>query len=83
MATDKDDAHLVETTVDRQQLLRGNFLDVRRDSIRLPGGDISEREYIVHPGAVVVVPLLDDGRLILERIASPGPPGLGRRRERA
>lgn len=66
MTTDKD-AHLVEAAVDRQQLLRGNFLDVRRDSIRLPSGDIAEREYIVHPGAVVVVPLLDDGRLVLER----------------
>jgi len=66
MTTDHD-AHLVEATVDSQQLLRGNFLDVRRDSIRLPSGAISEREYIVHPGAVVVVPLLDDGRLVLER----------------
>ncbi|HEV8689936.1 MAG TPA: NUDIX hydrolase [Ideonella sp.] len=66
MTTDKD-AHLTEATVDSKQLLRGNFLDVRRDSIRLPSGDISEREYIVHPGAVVVVPLLDDGRLVLER----------------
>jgi ADP-ribose pyrophosphatase len=63
----KDDGHLVESAIDQQQLLRGNFLDVRRDSIRLPSGDVSEREYIVHPGAVVVVPILDDGRLILER----------------
>ena len=68
MAPEKsDDAHLVETVVSQQQLLRGNFLDVRRDAIRLPGGDTAEREYIVHPGAVVVVPVLDDGRLILER----------------
>lgn len=62
-----DDRHLIEVTVDRQQLLRGNFLDVRRDTVRLPGGETATREYVVHPGAVMVVPLLDDGRLVLER----------------
>lgn len=61
------DEHLVETTIERAQLVRGNFLDVRRDTVRLPGGDTATREYIVHPGAVVVVALLDDGRLVMER----------------
>lgn len=61
------DAHLAETPVAREQLLRGNFLDVRRDTVRLPTGDTATREYIVHPGAVVIVPLLDDGRLVMER----------------
>jgi ADP-ribose pyrophosphatase len=69
----KDDAemadeHLVETTESTEQLLRGRFLDVRRDTVRLPGSeDRSTREYIVHPGAVMVVPLLADGQLLLER----------------
>lgn len=62
-----DDRHLIEVTLDRQQVLRGNFLDVRRDTVRLPGGGTATREYVVHPGAVMVVPLLDDGRLVLER----------------
>lgn len=62
-----DDAHLVETATAHEQLLRGSFLDVRRDTVRLPGGASATREYIVHPGAVVVVPILDDGRLVLER----------------
>lgn len=63
---DPDD-HLVETTIEREQLVRGHFLDVRRDTVRLPGGDTATREYIVHPGAVVVVAMLDDGKLVMER----------------
>lgn len=61
------DAHLVESRLSSEQLLRGNFLDVRRDTIALPDGGQATREYVVHPGAVMVVPLLDDGRVIVER----------------
>jgi ADP-ribose pyrophosphatase len=53
--------------VARDTVYRGKFLDVRRDTVRLPDGHETAREYIVHPGAVVVIPLLDDGRLLLER----------------
>lgn len=48
-------------------LARGSFLEVRRDDVRLPDGASATREYVVHPGAVMIVPLLDDGRLVLER----------------
>lgn len=61
------DAHLTEETVQREELLRGRFLQVLRDTVRLPDGGSDTREYIVHPGAVMVVPLLDDGRVVLER----------------
>ena len=61
------DAHLRETTVCSEQVYLGHFLDVRRDRVRLPDGSEAQREYIVHPGAVMVVPLLDDGRLVVER----------------
>ena len=61
------DAHLRESTVDSERAYRGHFLDVRRDRVRLPDGSTSQREYIVHPGAAMVVPLLDDGRLVVER----------------
>ena len=61
------DAHLREQTVRSEQVYRGKFLDVRRDQIRLPDGGAAQREYIVHPGAAMVVPLLDDGRLVVER----------------
>lgn len=62
-----EEAHLVERPVARSQVFRGHFLDVRRDTIALPDGHQATREYIVHPGAVMVVPLLDDGRLVMER----------------
>ncbi|MDE2299656.1 MAG: NUDIX hydrolase [Burkholderiales bacterium] len=61
------DAHLREQPLHSEQVYRGNFLDVRRDQVRLPDGATAQREYIVHPGAVMVVPLLDDGRLVVER----------------
>jgi ADP-ribose pyrophosphatase len=61
------DAHLREETLLSEQVYRGNLLEVRRDQIRLPSGAPAEREYIVHPGAVMVVPLLDDGRVVIER----------------
>ena len=40
---------------------------MRRDRVQLPDGSLAQREHIVHPGAVMVVPLLDDGRLVVER----------------
>lgn len=63
-----DDAHLIEHKVGESlQLLKGNFLHVVRDTVRLPDGKQATREYILHPGAVAIVPFLDDGRLVLER----------------
>ena len=61
-----DDA-LRETRLDGEQVFRGALLDVRRDRVRLPDGHEAVREYIVHPGAVLVVPVDDDERLIVER----------------
>lgn len=61
------DEHLREERVSSQQVYRGHFLDVRRDEVRLPDASVTAREYIVHPGAVMVVPLLDDGRVVVER----------------
>lgn len=64
MAQDK---HLVETVTATEQLLKGHFLHIVRDTVRLPDGAPATREYVKHPGAVAVVPLLDDGRIVLER----------------
>ena len=61
------DPQLLEHGLSGTQVFRGHFLDVRRDAVRLPDGATSHREYIVHPGAVMIVPLLDDGRLVVER----------------
>ena len=64
---DADISHLRETTVASEQIWKGRLLDVRRDEVRLPDGHLAHREYIVHPGAVMVVALLDSGRLVVER----------------
>jgi ADP-ribose pyrophosphatase len=65
------DEHLIEQTLERQELFKGRFLHAFRDTVRLPDGGEATREYVVHPGAVVVVPLLQgpDGqtRVVLER----------------
>ena len=61
------DAHLVEHRIDSEVRLSGGFLTVLRDRVRLPDGATATREYIRHPGAVAVVPILDDGRLVLVR----------------
>ena len=58
--------HLHEEKLDSEQVFHGVLLDVRKDRVRLPDGGESIREYIVHPGAVVIVPVLDDGSLLFE-----------------
>ncbi len=61
------DAHLIEHRTGSQTLLSGGFLEVKRDTVQLPDGSAATREFIQHPGAVAVVPLLDDGRMVLVR----------------
>ena len=61
------EAHLLERRVGGTTLLSGGFLEVHRDDVLLPDGSAATREYILHPGAVAVVPVLDDGRLVLVR----------------
>jgi ADP-ribose pyrophosphatase len=63
----EEDAHLRERTLQSTAVYQGRFLEVRRDTVGLPDGSTAEREYILHPGAVVIVPMLDDGRLVVER----------------
>jgi len=63
----EDDSHLVETRIAAETVFSGRLLEVRRDKVRLPNGDEATREFVVHPGAVLIVPVQDDGRLVLER----------------
>lgn len=62
-----EDPHLREIPVSRAEVLRGSFLHVVRDTVRLPSGAEATREFVVHPGAVMVIALLDDGQVVLER----------------
>jgi len=64
------DEHLIEHRVSQQELLRGHFLHAFRDTVRLPNQSLATREYVVHPGAVMVIPLLDTPaglQVVLER----------------
>ena len=58
---------LAEETIESRLVYQGQFLRVFEDTVRCPDGHIAPREYLRHPGAVMVVPLLDDGTLVLER----------------
>lgn len=63
---DKNDP-LTELELESEAVFDGRLLKVRRDRVRLPDGNEGVREYIRHPGAVVIVAVLPDGRLIFER----------------
>lgn len=58
---------LTEKQLDTRIVYEGGFLEVRKDTVQLPNGSTSTREYITHPGAVAVLALLDNGKLVLER----------------
>jgi len=58
---------LTETTIDSTLSYDGDFLKVRKDNARMPDGSVNSREYITHPGAVAILALLDNGKLIMER----------------
>lgn len=62
-----DDAHLRETCLSTELVEQGQFLQWRRDRVQLPDGREAIREYVVHPGAVMIVAVLPDGRLVMER----------------
>lgn len=61
------DTHLIESEIESESVFKGALLDVRRDRVMLPNGQTSVREYIVHPGAVVVLAFLPNGNLLFER----------------
>ena len=64
------DDHLIEHRVHQEEILRGRFLHAFRDTVRLPNQNLATREYVVHPGAVMVIPMLETPqglRLVMER----------------
>ena len=65
------DRHLIETKTASREILKGAFLHAFQDTVCLPDGKSALREYFVHPGAVMIIPLLTaaDGhvRVVLER----------------
>jgi ADP-ribose pyrophosphatase len=61
------DEHLSEETLGSEDVFRGRLLHIRSDRVRLPNGKESVREVVMHPGAVMVIAVLDNGKLLFER----------------
>ncbi len=59
--------NLIEETLSSEPVYDGVLLHVRRDTVRLPDGETSVREWIEHPGASAVVPVHEDGTVVLLR----------------
>ncbi|MFI0546799.1 MAG: NUDIX domain-containing protein [Brachymonas sp.] len=60
-------SHLDETLIASRTVHQGHFLTLKCDTVRLPDGQSATREYVQHPGAVVVLALTDDGCIVLEK----------------
>src|SRR4051812_16918245 len=71
MASDPPDptagAHLIGAQGSSEPVFEGKVGRGVRDTVRLPDGAVATGEYLVHPGAVLIVPVLPDGRLVIER----------------
>lgn len=61
------DAGLRETQVASALMHQGKFLTLKQDIVHLPDGRNASREYLIHPGAVMMIPLFDDGTVLMER----------------
>lgn len=61
------DAHLREERLSGEDIYGGIFLNMKRDKVAMPDGQQAIREYLTHPGAVAIVAILDDGRVLMER----------------
>ena len=64
---DESDGDFTETTLTTRLVYDGQLLKVSEDSVRMPDGRTARREWIKHPGAVIIIPLLDAATVIMER----------------
>ena len=60
-------SNLTERQISREEIFKGQILHVVRDSVELPNGETATREMCLHVGAVAVIPLLSDDRVVMER----------------
>jgi ADP-ribose pyrophosphatase len=58
---------LTEHKLDGETVFDGRLLKVQSDTVRLPDGKTATREHIIHPGAVMILPVLPSGNLVMER----------------
>jgi ADP-ribose pyrophosphatase len=64
---DKNHSDFTETQLTTKLVYDGRLLKVHEDSVRLPDGKTARREYVQHPGAAIIIPMLDDETVLLER----------------
>ncbi|WP_413560012.1 NUDIX domain-containing protein [Bdellovibrio sp. HCB209] len=57
--------HLEEKTISSRQVFKGRFLKIEQDQVQAPNGKIYHREYILHPGAAMMIPLLPNGNVVM------------------
>ena len=60
-----DQTRLAEAFVSSKSVFKGRMLQLTVDTVKLPNGRTAEREVVVHPGAIAVLPLLEDGKVVL------------------
>ena len=63
----KDFANLIETTIASKEIFDGQVVHLYKDDISLPNGKPATREVIRHVRAVAIVPMTEDGKVIIER----------------
>ncbi len=61
------DSHLREFGIASEEVFSGKLLRVKRDTVQLPDGKQATREFVTHPGAVVMIAELPNGKLLFER----------------
>lgn len=67
MQKDIENDPLAEKLLESGIAYKGSFLELHKDKVKTPDGVVTTREYLSHPGASAIIPLLDDGTVILER----------------
>ena len=66
-------SRLKETKILSEQKFSGRLIDLYLDQVELPNGETTTREWIDHPGAVCLIPILPDGKICLIRQFRYGP----------
>jgi len=59
--------HLKETTIKKDKLFSGRIIDLYLEEVRLPNGNTSSREIIKHPGAVAVIAITEENKIVMVR----------------
>ncbi|KOO49193.1 NUDIX hydrolase [Viridibacillus arvi] len=54
-----------EKTINSKKIFEGRVISVKVDEVTLPNGNISTRELVTHPGAVAIIPITNEGKIVL------------------